>query len=264
MARIRTIKHEFFYSEQVTSVSAFARLFFIGLWTVADREGRLQWAPRKLKAQIFPYDDVEVYRLAEELTAAGLMHIYEINGETFAWIPGFTKHQRPHPKEPATTIPACPEGHDPKDIPWNRAMEPLKETASRETPGSIPSSPARKGMDKGNGSMESGSMEEGTERVSPPPPPRPPTLVRKRKPWNHHEGERIEVPATWHFAHVKKLGLEDAEAKLMAWYEELDAQLVRSRRPVGNWFKWLDACYEPWATDLAVSDELERFRPKGA
>jgi hypothetical protein len=60
------------------------------------------------------------------------------------------------------------------------------------------------------------------------------------------------------------LGLADADAKLLAWYDTLDAQLVRSRQPIGNWFKWLDACYAPWANDLAASDELERFRPKGA
>jgi len=98
------------------------------------------------------------------------------------------------------------------------------------------------------------------EETPPPPPP----LIKKRKPWNFHEGERIEVPQRWHEDHVRKLGLPDAEAKLLAWYAELDAQLVRSRRPVGNWFKWLDACYEPWANDLAVSDELEAARPKGA
>jgi uncharacterized protein YdaU (DUF1376 family) len=92
----------------------------------------------------------------------------------------------------------------------------------------------------------------------------PPMLVRKRKPFNFHEGTRIEVPQRWHEDHVRKLGLPDAEAKLLAWYDELDAQLVRTQRPIGNWFKWLDACYEPWANDLAASDELERFRPKGA
>jgi uncharacterized protein YdaU (DUF1376 family) len=92
----------------------------------------------------------------------------------------------------------------------------------------------------------------------------PPTLVKKRKPFNHYEGERIEVPAKWHEDHVRMLGLDDAEAKLHAWYQQLDAQLVRTRQPIGNWFKWLDACYVPWASDLAATDELERFRPKGA
>lgn len=106
--------------------------------------------------------------------------------------------------------------------------------------------------------------EPKPEGITAAPSPPPPTLVRKRKPWNYFEGVRIEVPQGWHEDHVRRLGLADAEAKLLAWYGELDGQLVRSQRPVGNWFKWLDACYEPWATDLAVSDELEKFRPKGA
>jgi hypothetical protein len=117
---------------------------------------------------------------------------------------------------------------------------------------------ARKSQSKPNSNSESNTPPVGG--VETPPPP----LVKKRKPFNFHEGIRIEVPQRWHEDHVRKLGLADAEAKLLAWYEELDAQLVRSQRPVGNWFKWLDACYEPWANDLAASDELERFRPKGA
>ena len=45
MARIRTIKPEFFTSEDIVALSPLARLLFIALWCEADREGRLVWKP---------------------------------------------------------------------------------------------------------------------------------------------------------------------------------------------------------------------------
>jgi hypothetical protein len=239
MARIRSIKPEFFYSEQVASVSAFARVFFIGLWTVADRDGRLQWAARKLKAQIFPYDqDVQIHALAEELTAAGLLHIYEADHAAYAWIPGFVVHQRPHPKEPASIIPPCPEGHHALDLPWNRE-KPLKNTADT---GTIPPSP---------GGRE-GKGREGKELPDPPtthPASRPKPLTRSMQPWNVWEGQRLEVPRGWHDEHVRKLGGVEPEARLLTWYDTLDARLVRSGVTVKNWFRYLSARYDEWAPD---------------
>ena len=49
MARIRTIKPEFFTSDDICALSPRARLLYIGLWCEADREGRLVWAPRGFK-----------------------------------------------------------------------------------------------------------------------------------------------------------------------------------------------------------------------
>ena len=60
MARIRTIKPEFFDDEDIAAMSFQARLAFIGLWLQADREGRLKDRPMRLKARIFPFDDVDM------------------------------------------------------------------------------------------------------------------------------------------------------------------------------------------------------------
>ena len=43
MARIRTIKPEFFTSDDICALSPLARLLYVGLWCEADREGRLVW-----------------------------------------------------------------------------------------------------------------------------------------------------------------------------------------------------------------------------
>ena len=45
MARIRTIKPEFFTSDDICALSPLARLLYVGLWCEADREGRLVWTP---------------------------------------------------------------------------------------------------------------------------------------------------------------------------------------------------------------------------
>lgn len=124
MARIRMIKPEFFDDPDVGELSAEAALFFIGLWTQADREGRIEDDMRRLKARIFPYRGVDCEALAVELHGRDMIRRYQEQGKCFIWIRNFTKHQRPHPKEPASVIPPCGNGAG------KRNGEPGKETAN--------------------------------------------------------------------------------------------------------------------------------------
>lgn len=106
MARIRTIKPEFFRSEDTARLTPFARLLFIGLWTIADREGRLLDRPRRISVDVFPYDeDFDIDALLTELDAGGVIRRYEADGQKCIQIANFAKHQRPHPKEPPSTVP---------------------------------------------------------------------------------------------------------------------------------------------------------------
>lgn len=110
MARIRTIKPEFWTDETVVELSIPARLFFIGLWNHADDAGNLVYSPRKLKMQIFPADTIDCEGLLGELITHGLITVYSVNVEEFIHINGFRKHQvinRPS----KTTIPP-PERRD--------------------------------------------------------------------------------------------------------------------------------------------------------
>lgn len=63
MARSRNIKPAFFFNEQLAEVAPLGRLLFIGLWTIADREGRLEDRPRKIKAEVLAYDDLRFFVL---------------------------------------------------------------------------------------------------------------------------------------------------------------------------------------------------------
>ncbi len=104
MARIRTIKPEFFTSEDIVALSPMARLLYIALWCEADREGRLQWKPKTMKLRYFPADQCDVMAMADELVAGGLVVLYE-DGE-LAYIPSFNKHQHINPRESESQLPA--------------------------------------------------------------------------------------------------------------------------------------------------------------
>lgn len=102
MARIRTIKPEFFTSEDIVCMSTSARLLYIALWCEADREGRMQWKPRTFKMRYMPADDVDVSALCEEIADAGLVVLY---GDGLAYIPTFSKHQHINPREANSALP---------------------------------------------------------------------------------------------------------------------------------------------------------------
>lgn len=106
MARIRTIKPEFFTSEDIVSLTPLARLFYVSLWCEADREGRLAWKPKTLKMRYLPADDCSVEDLAQELIDADMVVLYEAEGREFAWIPGFKRHQIINNKEAESVLPA--------------------------------------------------------------------------------------------------------------------------------------------------------------
>lgn len=106
MARARLLKPGFFTNEQLHTLHPYARLLFAGLWTIADREGRLEDRPTRIKVEIFPYDNVKIVGLLDALEAAGFIVRFESGGTKFIQILNFLKHQSPHVREPASTIPA--------------------------------------------------------------------------------------------------------------------------------------------------------------
>lgn len=105
MARIRTIKPEFFTSEDIVSLTPLARVFYVALWCEADREGRLEWKPRTLKMRYLPADNCDIEALGQELIDLGLVVLYVANGKQYAHIPGFKKHQVINNRESESVIP---------------------------------------------------------------------------------------------------------------------------------------------------------------
>lgn len=105
MARIRTIKPEFFDDEDIARMSAFARLGFIGLWTEADRDGRLRDRPVRLKARIFPYDDLDMNALLNEMAQHKFITRYDVGGMALIQVRTFGKHQNVPPNETKSVLP---------------------------------------------------------------------------------------------------------------------------------------------------------------
>ncbi len=105
MARARNIKPGFFQNEDLVELSFEVRLLFIGLWTIADREGRLEDRPKRIKMAIFPADNIDVDAALEQLQSAGFLVRYDAGNMKAIQITNFAKHQNPHIKEAASTIP---------------------------------------------------------------------------------------------------------------------------------------------------------------
>ncbi len=112
MARSRNIKPGFFTNDDLAECSPFARLLFAGLWTVADREGRGEDRPKKIKVLVLPFDNVDVEDLMKTLNERGFIHRYDVNGNRYFQINNWSKHQNPHHKEIASVIPSPPEHKD--------------------------------------------------------------------------------------------------------------------------------------------------------
>ena len=97
MARIRSIKPEFWSDEKLSECSLSARLLFIALWNFADDEGRMEFAPARIKMQVFPCGSVSASKLTEylrELTEKSVIRIYTYESKQYLDIPNFTKHQK--------------------------------------------------------------------------------------------------------------------------------------------------------------------------
>lgn len=110
MARSRNIKPGFFKNEELAELSPLTRILFIGLWCLADREGRLEDRPKRIRAEVLPYDDGSVDAMLDELHEAGFILRYTAGNCLYISICNFTKHQHPHLKESESTIPA-PDKH---------------------------------------------------------------------------------------------------------------------------------------------------------
>jgi len=114
MARSRLIKPALAKNEVLAELGPMAQLLFAMLSCFADREGRLEDRPRRLKVEIFPYYEVDVDDLSEQLATCeeNFISRYEVGGKRYIQITNFAVHQSPHCKETASTLPAQFE-HEP-------------------------------------------------------------------------------------------------------------------------------------------------------
>lgn len=153
MARIRTIKPEFFTSEDIVQLSPFARLLYIALWCEADRDGRMLWKPRTFKMRYLPADDIDIAALCDEIVNAGLVVLY---GDGLAYIPKFSLHQHINPRETKSQLPTPDDSrvddasltrHDAKVThrEEGKGKEGVEDASRHDTSDASPAAPQRLG-----------------------------------------------------------------------------------------------------------------------
>jgi len=105
MARSRNIKPGFFESDELADCGIESHLLFAGLWTIADKEGRIKDRPRRIEKACLPYYKANVDECLDQLWNAGFILRYEVDGSRYLQIQNWHKHQSPHHKEAESELP---------------------------------------------------------------------------------------------------------------------------------------------------------------
>lgn len=166
MARIRTIKPEFWSSPDTASLDdPWSRLLFIAMWNWADDNGRGTANPKELAGFAFPNDDgissADIRRMLGGIRRAFGVILYEVAGRPYYAIPSWELHQKidrrstgryPTPEEGSNWDPDPPSAPD------------LHERNGQGRPSENPAEgPPRARSEPGAGSWNRGTGEQGKE-----------------------------------------------------------------------------------------------------
>lgn len=208
--RRREISPEFWTDEKIVELSDAAKLLFIGLWNLADREGRLEDRPKTIGFKIRPWAPHEVPSLLNELHVACLIERYESDGVPVLAIPHFKEHQHPHPKEIPSRLPSTGTCREKQRQAVESNGEPGK--AGTDRAGSSGSS---------GSSFPSGSSGSYAAAASSAPPPKQHLAVVYEKPDKELEvwtAEDFFSWAQWKRQEAGLIGEKQRPRDLSAWY----------------------------------------------
>jgi hypothetical protein len=134
MARTRMFNPSFFLNEDLAGLDATTRLLFIGLWCLADREGRLEDRPHKIRVQIFPYEKPDVDAFLSDLARAGFIQRYRADGGDYIQVTNFLKYQKVHPREKPSTFPPPPQIERKEELGDDNDAPEVSRKAKKPTP----------------------------------------------------------------------------------------------------------------------------------
>lgn len=103
--RVRLLHPSFFSDEKLSRCSYRTRLVFVGLWTCADRVGRLLDNEKQISGNVLPFERRGCARALTELERLGFIARYATAAGPVIQIVNFLKYQQPHPKEKAGPYP---------------------------------------------------------------------------------------------------------------------------------------------------------------
>lgn len=125
--RARNLKPGLFKNEELGTSDPINTLIFEGLWTLADREGRLEDRPLRIHAEINPYrHQSSTVQALDWLCARHFIVRYRVNDIAYIWIPTFLDHQNPHVREPPSKLPAVEKA----DVNHGDVVAPVENGAS--------------------------------------------------------------------------------------------------------------------------------------
>lgn len=153
--RIRSIKPAFWTDKTMARLSVGARLFYVGLWNLADDAGWLEWDVEEMGAELFPYEtprrrERDMAKWAAELSSTDRIRIGTCG---HAVIPRFTEHQHlSGPTRRVETVfnrhksgcPAAPRGNPPRDAEIGVGSGSYRKGSVRN--GSLTRAGAREGL----------------------------------------------------------------------------------------------------------------------
>ncbi len=141
MARARNIKPSIMENEDLAELPPVARLLFIYLWMLADREGRLEDRPKRIAGRALPYDrEVDVDDLLNQLAGSGFITRYTVGEMAIIQVNNFAKHQSPHVRETASELPGIEQGTT-KAVTKHNLGSAEASPRSPDSPFLIPDSP---------------------------------------------------------------------------------------------------------------------------
>jgi len=267
MARIRTVKPDLFRHEGLYEAELETglplRIAFVGLFTVADREGRFRWQPRQIKLDVMPYDSVDFSRVLDALVTRGFVVRYACETEEFGAIPTFPKHQVVNNREKPSEFPdfSCAD-----DVyPYKNSV--LATRASRVPHACLTPLVQDQGEGEGEGKGREG---EGSMRIvhasnskQRKPVDKSPVQIAAAQTWLQYstayfnrygtEPVRNQTVNAQVTALVKRIGTDDAP-HVAAFYVAMNKKFyVEKLHPVGLLLTDCEAIRTQWATNSQVT-----------
>jgi hypothetical protein len=219
MSRTRLIRPGFFENEELCELPFEFRLLFAGLWTLADKAGRLEDRPRRIKAKIFPYDAVNVAEGLTALARRGFIQRYAVEGAEYIQITTWARNQSPHNTEAVSVIPPAP--------PVAHALDNSELTVKEQL-----DNDAILVINTGTNT----DTKEGASQASPPPTP----LVKEKKPKETSYPDGFTVTADMREKVHKKYPDLDIDSATEEW--ELSMRANRTKYRYSDWESaWINA-----------------------
>ena len=235
--RIRSIRPEFWSSEDIAALDWDTRLLFIGLWSYVDDNGVGRDIDKLVKADLFPLEDdprdtlATVSRGLQALCDGGQITRYEVDGKPYLHIVAWETHQRvERPGKQRYPLPTC----------GNAVIRDTLPTLSPQSPDTLPTGEGEKGR-RGEGEKGKNLLSDESDE--------PDRFDEFWDAYDKKDGRKRCVPA--YRAALKKPGvtpdlLITAAAEYVAWVRSEGKHPQFTKNPL----TWLNG--EHWTDERSA------------